>query len=903
MSIREKLTLAFALVGLFPILALVILSYRFNGKQIREDAHRRNSLIANEIANQIESTIEMTLWGIENLATNPDLINDSQARRERLAEIHRIQSGRLTSLSLLDADGRTIESTSPFSQAQDGSPWFQAARDRNHPVVSSPLKTSETGELSLSIYLPVSKAPAGDTRVIRASFPFAVIRNSVSGLERNSDSFMALLDGQGNVLFSNLAVEPLKRLNQKLPSDYWNENPSGTYRMPSNGRDYEFVSLEVNPGFQLDSSQSWRLVWFEDRKNVLALLHQHSLNHFVAATFGLTFAIALGFWAGAHLSSPLQGLYRAVLRVAKGDLDVRLPEQSGSIETNAVAASFNNMMAQLKETQDSLGWALEEQKGHRQMAESLTTQMAASYEAVQHGLLLTDSRDRIVLANSALLEAFGMGDMFLSEQEVGILLDEVVKRCDPPEEFRKLIDEIFEDPKSVCDVEFAFQMDKTRTFSVFTAPVFRGERQGPEGRVWIFCDLTEQRQLQEQLQQSQKMEAVGRLAGGIAHDFNNLLTSISGNLALAEHGLSDLGIPAVKLSQVNEHVHTAQRSASRASSLVSQLLGYSRSSAIKLEKVDLNSIVWDTEEILRYTLEPNVDLDLDCDEDLWLVEADVIQVQQVLLNLCVNASDAISGKGSIRVRTRNATWEKNDRPSDRMNYVCLEVEDDGVGMNQSDCDKVFEPFFTTKEQGKGTGLGLPMCLGIVEQHGGWIEVESQEGVGTTVSIYLPRSNGGKVAKRKAKKRGDSSPAQATFTAAQEKGTILVVDDEPSVRIVAESVLKRNGFQVITACNGKEAVELSLKMGDEIQLIVMDFTMPVMCGREAFQLMARDFPDRPVIICSGYITEVEDFRTEDGIAPCEFIQKPYSLEAFVEIVFRILESNQLEQDEEAIGLPS
>lgn len=905
MSIREKLTLVFALVGLFPILALVILSYRFNGRQIREDAHRRNAIIAAEIANQIESTIDMTLWGIENLATNPDLINDNQTRSNRLAEIYRVQSDRLTSLTLLDAEGRTIESTSAFSEIQDTSLWFQAARDRNFPVVSSPLKSIETGELSLSIYLPVTGSPAGDTRVIRASFPFDLIQKSVAGMDRSNDSFMVLLDESGNVLFSNTPAQPLKKFNRSLPSDYWNLNPGGTYRMPSTKVDYEYVSQEVNPGFQLDNNRSWRLVWFEDRRNVLALLRQHSLNHFVAATFGLAFAIALGFWAGAWLSEPLQRLYRAVLRASGGDLDVRMPEHSGSIETNALAASFNKMLVQLKEAQQSLKNSMHEQAFHLQLAESLTAQLASSYEAVQHGLLLTDGRGQIVLTNSSLREAFSMDDGGYVRKEARAVLDSIAETCDSADEFRKIQQQIANDPEIVCDVELNFDLDISRSFSVYSAPVFQEKDRKIQGRIWIFRDLTEQRQLHEQLQQSQKMEAVGRLAGGIAHDFNNLLTSISGNLALAEHGLADLGIPAVSLAQVIEHVHTAQKSSSRASSLVSQLLSYSRSNAIKLAPADLNSVVWDTEEILRHTLEPNVDLELDCNEDLWLVEADVVQVQQVLLNLCVNSSDAIAGNGHIVIRTRNTEWSEcgKDREEDasaETDYVCLEVEDDGSGMSEEDCEKVFEPFFTTKEQGKGTGLGLPMCHGIVEQHGGWIEIESVLGTGTIVSIYLPKSN-----KRLPAAKGWTEPAPVPRRLPPKAGnrTVLVVDDEPTVRIVAESVLKRNGFHVITACNGKEAVERSREMGDSIQLVVMDFTMPVMCGREAFQHMARDFPDRPVIICSGYITEVEDFRTPEGIAPREFIQKPYNLDSFIAIVFRILDGQRPQLGEAAIELPS
>jgi nitrogen-specific signal transduction histidine kinase/ActR/RegA family two-component response regulator len=394
---------------------------------------------------------------------------------------------------------------------------------------------------------------------------------------------------------------------------------------------------------------------------------------------------------------------------------------------------------------------------------------------------------------------------------------------------------------------------------VFTAPV-RGADGEIMGRLWSCEDISERRQLERSLLQAQKMEAVGRLAGGIAHDFNNLLTGIAGNLAV------------LKLNQahpIKEHlqlVDSAEAAARRAAELVKQMLGFSRQNTLRLQSTDVNAVVKELVQLLRHSFEKTIELHQDLASDLWSVKADATHIEQVLMNICVNARDAMSGRtGTITIGTENldSVADRDSKP-----YVVITIADSGSGMPEEIRNKIFEPFFTTKEAGKGTGLGLSMSYGIIEQHHGWIECASQEGDGTTFRIYLPKG----ATQSPRKPRTVISPTKGLKGSEQ----ILVVDDEAVVRAVAQGVLRHNGYRVLTAGDGKEALDTIAQRRSEIDLVLLDLTMPRMTGKEAFRRIKESHPDLPVIICSGYLVDLDGFSEEAGAIPEGFVQKPYEM---------------------------
>lgn len=375
-----------------------------------------------------------------------------------------------------------------------------------------------------------------------------------------------------------------------------------------------------------------------------------------------------------------------------------------------------------------------------------------------------------------------------------------------------------------------------------------------------FADITEHLQMEAELRQSQKMEEVGLLAGGVAHDFNNLLTVIQGycDVMLLEMGEDGRHRPEVE---------AILGAATRASALTRQLLSFSRKSAMQICVSDLNEVVTDSEEILRRIIGGNIQVHSDLAADLLPVEVDTGQMGQVLINLAVNARDAMPGGGSIRFHTENvqfAAGDDQELPPGR--YVCLRVHDTGLGMTPNVLAHLFEPFFTTKNEGQGTGLGLSVVHGIVRQCGGVIRVSSTEGVGSVFSVFLPAATG--------EEEEHVLQTQPKDERTQSAATILLAEDEESVRTVAKLILERQGYAVIAAPDGDEALALFDEHGDNVAMLVTDIMMPRMGGRELAEAVLERRPELPVLFISGY---PDDAAIGDGFsdAPVFFLSKPFT----------------------------
>ncbi|MCL4234813.1 MAG: response regulator, partial [Deltaproteobacteria bacterium] len=369
----------------------------------------------------------------------------------------------------------------------------------------------------------------------------------------------------------------------------------------------------------------------------------------------------------------------------------------------------------------------------------------------------------------------------------------------------------------------------------------------------------ERMRLEEQLRAAAKMEAIGRLAGGVAHDFNNILTSIRGYAELLLRSVREEDPMAEDLQEIT-------KAADRAASLTQQLLAFSRKQIIEPRVIDLNDVIENSARMLKRMIGEDVDLIWVPDAHLTPVRVDPVQMEQVLINLAVNARDAMPDGGRLTIATANAAVDRDyaSRNADASPgmYVMMSVRDTGHGMSDEVRERIFEPFFTTKEQGKGTGLGLATVYGIARQNGGFITVDSQPGAGSDFRFYLPAA---------------SEPAHApkspeSPTAAGGAEAILVVEDEDAVRRLAKRVLERNGYRVIEAASGDEA----LAVGDDvaIDLVLTDVVMPHMNGRQLVEKLLARRPGLRVVFMSGY-TEDAIARhgvLEDGTA---FLQKPFT----------------------------
>jgi signal transduction histidine kinase/CheY-like chemotaxis protein len=392
-------------------------------------------------------------------------------------------------------------------------------------------------------------------------------------------------------------------------------------------------------------------------------------------------------------------------------------------------------------------------------------------------------------------------------------------------------------------------------------------------RVWgSQREITEQRRLESQLRQAQKMEAIGRLAGGVAHDFNNLLSVIHGYTEI----LLRRFLPGDPAHREAAQVLTATE---RAASLTQQLLAFGRKQVLVPRVLDLNSVVKDMDHMLRRLIREDIDLIMRTEPELWLVRADPAQMEQVIINLAVNASDAIASGGRVTIETRNICLDETAFRQDPSltpgHYVVLSVSDTGIGMDAETRARIFEPFFTTKELTKGTGLGLATVYGIVQQSGGHISVYSEPGHGSTFKIYLPRAEG-KLEPVTALGKLEPPPKGS--------GTVLLVEDDAAVRGLAREVLQEQGYTVLAAGSGAEALEAVEHHADKIDLLLTDVIMPGMAGDELVEHLRLRLPGLKVVFVSGYANESIPKIITDGHTA--FLQKPFPVEDLVRKVYEM-----------------
>lgn len=427
-----------------------------------------------------------------------------------------------------------------------------------------------------------------------------------------------------------------------------------------------------------------------------------------------------------------------------------------------------------------------------------------------------------------------------------------------------------------CELSLNHKSGRRVEINVTNVPVIvSGEVVGVFG---IARDLTRQRELEAQLRQAQKMEAVGQLAAGVAHDFNNVLTVIQG---CSEFLMGSLPVG----DERRDDVDMIRDAASRASTLTRQLLAFSRKQVLQLTTVDLNACITDLHRILERMVGDNVVLALDLADDLDFISADEGQLEQVIVNMTVNARDAMPAGGQLRFATRNCVIDeahvRRHPGASAGPHVRLSISDDGCGMDEATLSRIFEPFFTTKGAGKGTGLGLATAYGIIRQSSGHIVVTSAINVGTTFDVYLPvlepASNSATVLRAAVPPAARATPAaessQTTSDAARGGETILLVEDDANVRSLASQILRRDGYEVVDATNGAEALRIIRDRGGDVDLIVTDAMMPVMNGGELADAVERNYPRIKVLFMSLFTGDSIVQRGADERRA--FLPKPFA----------------------------
>ncbi|HYH01000.1 MAG TPA: PAS domain S-box protein [Terriglobales bacterium] len=502
----------------------------------------------------------------------------------------------------------------------------------------------------------------------------------------------------------------------------------------------------------------------------------------------------------------------------------------------------------------------------REQLERSVSLLRATLESTADGLLAVDRQGHILMFNERLAEMWHIPKELLESDDLTQVIEQAAPQLRDPEHFIEKIRRFLSgEDFQTADV---LQFKDGRIFERYSLPqVIGGE---VVGRVFSYRDITRRTQLEEQLRHAQKMEAIGQLAGGIAHDFNNLLNVIVGYTALIQaRAGNDLGLL--------EHAGQVMKAADRATALTRQLLVFSRKQVLQTQVLDLNKVVSDLTKMLPRVLGEDISLSVRLGAELGSVKADPGQIEQVLMNLCINARDAMPNGGQLEIGTYDLTVDEQIGIAAPGDYVVVSVRDTGQGMTEDVRAHIFEPFFTTKQPGKGTGLGLATVYAIVRQSDGFIDVQSEPGQGSLFRVYLPRVQDGTPSGRASE--GSSSHAGGSET-------ILVVEDEASLRELIVHVLKRWGYTVLEAQDGAEAIGCAEKHGGPIDLLLTDVVMPGMRGWEVTERIQRIRPDVKVLYISGYADDLVPGRSR--IDPeAAFLQKPFTPDALANKVREVL----------------
>ena len=695
------------------------------------------------------------------------------------------------------------------------------------------------------LVMPTDVVPMGDTSRPSASLMLAPVRNrtKVIGIlsiqsytlkaydPQDLSTLQALADYCGGAL-ERIHAEQALHLSEMRFHDLFDGSPDAIFV-----EDFAGTVLDVNPaGCQIHGATKDELVG----RTVLDLVPAEARDK-VARDFALLAEGRLHQIEGLSLSSD----GRAV-----------------PVEVRANRIEYAGASALLLHVRD-----ISERKEAEAALRSSEMLFHSVWENSVDGMRLTDEQGNIVAVNDPFCKLLGIS----REELEGKPLTIIYADADDPQRILEKYRQRFKERVIEKQIERRFTLPDGKIVTLEETGSFVELRGQPSLLLGLFRDVTAQKRLEEQLRQSQKMEAIGQLAGGVAHDFNNILTVIQGHasLLMSGGGLSDLS---------SRSAQQIAQAAERASGLTRQLLTFGRRQFMQLKCLDMNEVVGNMTKMLSRLLGEHIALQINYFIEPAPVQADASMMEQVLLNLAVNARDAMPKGGQLMIRIEVLdvdSWHvAQHHEAHAGRFVCVSTSDKGCGIAPENMRRIFEPFFTTKEVGKGTGLGLATVYGIVKQHQGWVEVESEVGKGTRFRVYLPCST---------QSVGPSETTHVEKTVRGGTETILVVEDEAPVRELVCDLLAGHGYKILQAESGRKALDVWNQSKDQIDLVLTDLVMPDrMNGRELAERLWLEKPDLKVIFTSGYSAEVvgKDFVMRRGL---NYLQKPYHPQRLASVV--------------------
>lgn len=601
----------------------------------------------------------------------------------------------------------------------------------------------------------------------------------------------------------------------------------------------DFIGYAPSSGYRDFKGFGWSVLVFQNAAEVLSPIraikfHTAAVSLLVVVAAGI---VALFFATG--ISRPIEKLAEFTRAVGRGDFSYSAAVRSQD-EVGTLAASFNEMISNIKKVKTELTTA-------RDFTDNVIKSLADS-------LVVLDINGRIKSANPAVRSILGYEEKEIQGLSADFLFTEEHRND------KSFIEMIVKGEGNNLEVEYRAK-DGSPVPVLFSSAALKDTFGKFQGTVMIARDMRQYKSLQSKFLEAQKMDAIGRLAGGVAHDFNNMLTVING---YSEDILRGKGSPDAIPRKVGEVLKAGRR----ATRLVAQLLSFSRRQNSKPTIIDINQSIQGLDKMLRLITGASIELVALPVQNIWPVKVDAGQFEQVVTNLSVNARDAMPNGGKLVLQTFNVQLEavqtnlhEGMKPGD---YVLLEVKDSGTGMTEEVKKRIFEPFFTTKPKGKGTGLGLATCFDFVKESGGFIEVETAVGKGTSFKLYFPKAEG---------KAQNAVDAEVPEDLPRGSETVLLVEDEDLVRQFTQRILSDYGYKVITAMSSERAIKASEEYQDsKIDLLLTDVVMPGMDGRELAAVLREKIPGLKVILMSGYV-EDESFEEKIAGKGFAFLQKP------------------------------
>ncbi len=856
-SFRNTLILNFILVAILPLVVIGFITlYLFTG-YLEEEITRKNFLLAKSISGEIGAFIDQPKDMLRQLAamiegghmSNEDLF---RASLESIIANYPV----FEMIEVID-DAGVVKEVVPFRKDYiglnvSGKPFFKEMQEVRDLHWSSTFISPHIGEPTLTIALPLRKG------ILAGVLNLGILSDFIDRLERGPMK-IGVIDKNGTFIAHSVKSNVYQRVNVRTLKgvDQALLGIQGNYREKMGGKEV-FLSVALVP------QTGWPVMVIQTAEQAFSPVHRVRDYFWIGIGLAVILALTMALLRVRTLLKPLSRLISDAKKVEKADYDFP-PRPKSFPEIDELSRDFRIMADAVAGREETL------QKSEKRFRDL--------FDSISDLIYTQDLEGRFLSVNPAMSRVFGYTRDELIGRRSADFMNPKLKHL-----FKQEYLEPIERDGYHEGISGYFAKDGHKIYVEHHNSLVRSKHEKPyisgTGRDVTDRVLAERqiKRLQEQMLQAKKMEAIGTLAGGIAHDFNNLLMGIQGNISLMLLD-QNAGDPYY------DRLMSMEAQVCRGADLTKQILGFARGGKYEVKPTDLNELIRNQCHMFGRT-KKEIRIHETYQKDLWTVAVDRGQIEQVLLNLFLNAWQAMPGGGSLFLRTENVTFHKNrGRQFDLMpgKYVKISVTDTGVGIDEDIQGRVFDPFFTTKDTGKGTGLGLASAYGIIKNHGGGIRVHSEKGKGCTFYIYLPTTDS-KMEDHRRKVSVDLKTGDET---------ILLVDDEETILDVGESMLKLLGYKTLVAGSGKEAMEIIRKgLGDKNRkmpdLAILDMIMPDMGGGEAFDGLKEMAPDLKVLLSSGYSI---DGRAEEILARgCEgFIQKPFNIKVLSLKIREILDS--------------